>query len=139
MTTAHTPGPWRWEFRPKNKTAELCGGRNPFDLTVMDFVRVGFGNAGPRFIGPDQLLYRLCDRPDWVAPLPGREHHAHWMTRVIHPDALLIAAAPDLLALAHQYAEECGDCAGTRVCPDDEPCTACADVWAVIDKAEGRA
>jgi hypothetical protein len=45
----------------------------------------------------------------------------------------------DLLALAHQYAEECGDCAGTRVCPDDEPCTACADVWVVIDKAEGRA
>lgn len=54
-------------------------------------------------------------------------------------NARLIAAAPELLALAHQYASECGDCAGTRVCPDDEPCTACADVWAVIDKAEGRA
>lgn len=51
----------------------------------------------------------------------------------------LVDAAPDLLALAHQYAAECGDCAGTRVCPDDEPCTACADVWAVIDAAEGRA
>ena len=53
-------------------------------------------------------------------------------------DARLIAAAPELLALAHQYAEECGECAGTRVCPDDEPCTECADIWAVIDKAEGR-
>jgi hypothetical protein len=53
-------------------------------------------------------------------------------------NAVLFAAAPDLLALAHQYAEECGDCAGARVCPDDEPCAACADVWAVIDKVEGR-
>jgi hypothetical protein len=48
----------------------------------------------------------------------------------------LIAAAPELLALAHQYASECGDCAGTRVCPDDESCAACADIWRVIDAAE---
>jgi hypothetical protein len=54
-------------------------------------------------------------------------------------DARLIAAAPDLLVLAHQYASECGECAGTRVCPDDEPCTECADIWRVIDMAEGRA
>ena len=53
-------------------------------------------------------------------------------------NARLIAAAPELLALAHQYAEECGECAGTRVCPDDEPCTECADIWTVIDRAEGR-
>ncbi|MFO1394674.1 MAG: hypothetical protein U1F09_12995 [Steroidobacteraceae bacterium] len=53
-------------------------------------------------------------------------------------NARLIAAAPDLLALARQYASECGDCAGTRVCPDDEPCTECADIWRIIDKAEGR-
>jgi hypothetical protein len=43
-----------------------------------------------------------------------------------------------LLALAHQYADECGECAGTRICPDDSPCTECADVWEVIDQAEGR-
>ena len=53
-------------------------------------------------------------------------------------NARLIASVPDLLALAHQYASECGDCAGTRVCPDDEPCTECADIWRIIDKAEGR-
>lgn len=52
--------------------------------------------------------------------------------------ARLIAAAPDLLALARQYASECGECAGTRVCPDDSACIECADVWKVIDKAEGR-
>ena len=53
-------------------------------------------------------------------------------------DARLIAAAPDLLTLAHQYASECGECAGTRVMPDDEPCEECAYVWRVIDQAEGR-
>ena len=46
--------------------------------------------------------------------------------------------APALLALAKQYASECGDCAGTRVCPDDSPCTECVDIWRTIDKAEGR-
>ena len=54
-------------------------------------------------------------------------------------NARLIAESPALLALAHQYANECGECAGTRVCPDDSPCTECADVWLVIDRAEGRA
>ncbi len=57
-------------------------------------------------------------------------------------DARLITLAPDLLALAHKYASECGDCAGTRIVPDgrggDEPCTECQDIWAVIDEAEGR-
>ncbi len=48
------------------------------------------------------------------------------------------AAAPDLLALAHQYASECGECAGTRVCPDDAPCTECGFIWDVINKAEGK-
>jgi hypothetical protein len=65
------------------------------------------------------------------------ELHAAYAARTLIINRAKVNA--DLLALAHQYAEECGDCAGTRVCPDDEPCTACADVWAVIDKAEGRA
>lgn len=74
-------------------------------------------------------------------------------------NARLIAAAPDLLALAKQYASECSECGGTgavQVCcgspdqsgsddevccgvPDTEPCGACADLRAVIEKAEGRA
>lgn len=60
-------------------------------------------------------------------------------------NARLIAAAPDLLALAHRYAGECGDCAGTRLDPAGNedgsacPCMACEDIWAVIDQAEGRA
>jgi hypothetical protein len=59
-------------------------------------------------------------------------------------DATLIAAAPDLLTLARQYASECGGCGGVRYVEADgvmteRQCDECADIWAVIDKAEGRA
>ena len=65
-------------------------------------------------------------------------------------DARLIASAPDLLALAKRYASECGTCGGTGVklvwaanadhndaWDHSEPCAACADIRAVIEKAEG--
>jgi len=65
-------------------------------------------------------------------------------------NARLIAVAPDLLALAKQYASECGDCGGTGVAlvatcdqskdfgavPQQVPCDVCADIRAVINKAE---
>lgn len=63
------------------------------------------------------------------------------------PIARLMAAAPELLALARQYASECGDCNGTglvtittwpggiEVDNDDQPCPDCADIRAVIAKA----
>jgi hypothetical protein len=63
-------------------------------------------------------------------------------------DMALIAAAPDLLALAEKYADECSECHGTGTQwtnphdPQDAmeySCPACADIRAVIDKAEGRA
>ena len=63
-------------------------------------------------------------------------------------DARLIAAAPDLLELALQYADECASCGGTGANwtnPTDPQeakevaCPDCADIRAVIDKAEGRA
>lgn len=61
--------------------------------------------------------------------------------------AALVKAAPDLLALARQYASECADCNGTgsrtitthpggiEVDNDDQPCEACADIRAAIAKA----
>jgi len=97
----HTPGPWRWEFNAAHKTVDLVGGRPMFDLTVMDFARWGMGNAVPRFRDTSDdgmnLVDRLCDKPEWLAPEPGREHHKSWHQLVTHPDARLIAAAPDLL------------------------------------------
>jgi len=70
-------------------------------------------------------------------------------------DCRLIAAAPDLLALAKQYVAECADCGGTGrivtrsggsgwgdggpdIREEVEPCGECEDIRKVIAKAEGR-
>lgn len=96
MEQKHTPGPWRWEFNEKHKTVSIVGGVPKFDLTVMDFERWGMGGAVPRFRDTAHdgmnVMHRLCDRPDWIAPAKGREHHASWFANVIHPDARRIVA-----------------------------------------------
>lgn len=101
MTPKHTPGPWRWEYNAKYKSLSLTGGLPKYDLTVMGFERWGLHGATPSFREPDQpglnTMDRLCDRADWIEPFPNRKHHAHWCANVSHPDARLIAAAPDLL------------------------------------------
>lgn len=62
-------------------------------------------------------------------------------------NARLIAAAPELLTLAHQYAAECAECAGSgkveMLSASGHPageidCEDCADIRAVIAKAEGK-
>lgn len=101
MTTNHTEGPWRWEFNAEFRSVHLVGGRPQYDLTVMDFTRWGMAGAGIRLRelseGGMDLLHKLHERPEWIAPFPGREHHKHWCADVIHPDMRLIAAAPELL------------------------------------------
>ena len=98
--TVHTPGPWRWEYNAAHKSVHLVGGRPQYDLTVMDFSRWGMGGAVPRFrdtaVDGMDLMDRLCDKPDWIAPATGREHHKHWFQLVTHPDARLMAAAPEM-------------------------------------------
>lgn len=93
----HTPGPWRWELNLKSKQLHLCGGKPTYDLTVMDFVRWGMGNAQPRFItgGPGMNIMKPCY--EFAAICPGREHHKDWFQLLRHPDSQLIEAAPDLL------------------------------------------
>lgn len=77
----------------------------------------------------------------------------YWEGSANEANAKLIAAAPDLLALAHQYASECAECNGTGTADaweDNVPgditkgvhattmdCEDCADIRAVIAKAEG--
>ena len=101
MDVKHTPGPWRWEFNAEHQIVHLVGGRRRYDLTIMDFERWGMNGATMRLRDTThdgmQLLYRLHERPDWIAPEPGREHHKNWHQLLTHPDACLIAAAPELL------------------------------------------
>lgn len=113
----HTPGPWRWEFNREHKVLHLVGGRPRYDLTIMDFDRWGMGGAVAtlRDTAHDgmNIMHRLCDRPDWIAPFPGRAHHASWCADVTHPDMRLMAAAPDLLDAAIKALAECADLIGT--------------------------
>jgi hypothetical protein len=83
--------------------------------------------------GPDKRLKQFGDYED--------------DERVARANALLIHAAPDLLELAREYAEKCAECNGTGTVSTrerdpqeskDVPCPACAHIWAIVDKAEGR-
>ena len=97
----HTPGPWRWEINMSSKRLHLVGGRPRYDLSIMDFDRWGMSGSVATLrdtsIDGMNIMYRLPDRKDWIAPFPGREHHADWCSSVAHPDMRLIESAPDLL------------------------------------------
>lgn len=106
MTANHTPGPWRWEMNPKAKRLQLCGGAVRYDETVMDFVRWGMDSAAPRFRveRPSGSVLEHCSVMGVV--VPGREHHSNWFQAIRHPDADLIATAPDLLKLLARWRAE---------------------------------
>jgi hypothetical protein len=100
----HTPGPWRWEVNRAHKSVKLCGGPpkrgfGRYDLTVMDFRRFGMNGAAPVFWHWDyDKFVGKPERADELAmSVEGREHHASWFADIDHPDARLIAAAPELL------------------------------------------
>jgi hypothetical protein len=109
----HTPGPWEW-------------------WTSNSWRRLRSNPADGRDVGV-------------VVPFVARDGHPD--LEVSAADMSLIASAPDLLALAKQYASECSECGGrgmvsvprkaTEHFPEQRPCPACADIRAVIRKAEG--
>ena len=89
----------------------------------MDFVRFGMSGASPRFrSGP--VLVRA---EQFAEEVKGREHHAEWFKAINHPDAQLIAAAPDLLGVLKALVG--------RVDPE----TSNAIIFTAADLAEARA
>ncbi len=131
---SHTPGPWRWEINLKSKRVELCGGKPRFDLTVLHFSRWGMSGAKVDFLQrrDDGLtLIEPCEK--FAVPIEGREHHREWCQTINHPDANLIAAAPDLLAALE------GVVKSASPNPKDHP--AMFEAWetarAAIEKAKG--
>jgi len=99
-----TPGPWRWELNEKYKDVSISGGIPAFDLLVMSFVRYGMKDAAPTFSRRFESDSNEMVRVDQFAKeVKGREHHSGWFKTIDHPDANLIAAAPDLLQAALEY------------------------------------
>jgi hypothetical protein len=101
-----TPGPWRWEVNQGIKQVQLCGGIPQFDLIVMDFARYGLTNAAPRFnnsVHPTNHNW-MVRADEFAYSVDGREHHSSWFKKIEHPDAHLIAAAPDLLEVCMKLA-----------------------------------
>jgi hypothetical protein len=92
-----TPGPWRWELNKKSKDLNLCGRGEcgPYDFYVMSFERWGMGGAVPTF--REGKMNSMVKAFEFGKPVEGRLHHSDWFQDIDHPDARLIAAAPELL------------------------------------------
>lgn len=118
----HTPGPWRWELSESSKTLSLVGGIPLYDLTIIEPTRWGMGGATLMIRDTSHdgmnIMHKLNDRRDWIAPHNGREHHIKWCADVVHPDMRLIAAAPELLAALKQCLGmlELADCSTGYCC-----------------------
>lgn len=117
--TKHTPGPWCWNLNLASKCIELESLGRPAMMreTVLRPRRWGMNSATIDFY--DDGLLRPAS--NFATPVEGREHHAHWMMDVTHPDAVLIAAAPELLAAceaALQFAAESDEDMGANHWPE---------------------
>lgn len=101
----HTPGPWGWFGDPKHGGFYLAT-KHSGRLYVMGFARMGFQHAQPLFRVNELMvdgkeLCRFEVAPDVVgvsaAEQAGSGVYRYDITEFDHPDARLIAAAPDLL------------------------------------------
>lgn len=145
MEVKHTPGPWRWEINRKHKSVQLCGGlpAGTFDKTVLSFERYGMKGAAPVFHNwTEDGWGGAPKRADELAvEKAGREHHADWFALIDHPNAHLIAAAPDLLDALKVLRNTLGDIR-KGFSPAVDPARwveqAQSHADAAIAKAEGR-
>lgn len=114
MSAQHTAGPWRWELNEEHKSLHLIGGKPRYDLTIIQPARWGMGSATLmiRDTAHDgmNIMHKLHERRDWIAPFRGRDHHAKWCADVTHPDMRLIAAAPELLRVMRLLVDNAQSC-----------------------------
>lgn len=120
-----TPGPWKFEVNPATHDVKLMSGAfmRPF---VMGFARYGLQGAQPMF----PVNGCMVEASEIATPEPGREHHAGWHRIIDHPNARLIAAAPELLGACIEAAEE------LRLDPTKRTCY---NVAAMLDEVAAKA
>lgn len=112
-STQHTAGPWYWHIDHSGRASLRTPDRG--NLIVMDFGRMGMQGATPRFAewpgifsgtARQRLGGILMDAAHWFSPESG----------INHPDARLIAAAPDVLselrAAEEAIVSACGNLVG---------------------------
>lgn len=106
MNAKHTPGPWGWFGDPQNGGFYLAT-RHSGRRYVMGFARMGFNYAQPLFQvngvmvdGRDLCRFEVAPNVIGMASAkePGSGVYRYDITEFDHPDARLIAAAPELLA-----------------------------------------
>lgn len=88
----HTPGPWLWERRKHPKGGWRLYHPGHGHLYVMDFGRLGMQGGQPRF----------SDRVNADETEGGCMVDADELDLTQHPDARLIAAAPELLKICRE-------------------------------------
>ena len=104
MDSNHTPGPWGW-FRHGGDRLYL-GTPDRGRLIVMDFTRAGMQGAQPRFsVWAGQETGAPRER------LGGIMRTAEELPVDTHPDARLIADAPQLFHTIRELRRECGELA----------------------------
>lgn len=96
----HTPGPWEWFVRFDGVI--YLGTPDKGHLIVMDFARKGMRAAQPRFAVWDGMA---AGKPR--ERLGGILQDGLVVDGATHPDAKLIAAAPDLFAALNRLFQLC--------------------------------
>ena len=105
--------------------------------TPAPWLRAGQNALRDEVTGPDEsrLVASVFVR-QFIDVSPTAAHALSWPEG--EANMALILAAPDLLALARKLASECAEC-GVDDTMHEDGCPDCADIRAVIAKAEGRA
>lgn len=106
-----TKGPWQWEINRSNKRVFLSSRGNE----VLRFERWGMHSAAPTFTEiVDGHVLQGVKAESLAVDITGREHHRDWCQEIDHPDAYLIAAAPEMYELLEDYVSfaERGDIEG---------------------------
>lgn len=94
--TEPTPGPWYWRGNTGMTSLHLESGA-PRRPTVMAFHRWGMGSGTPTFLGVGKDLGLIVNAERFARY---EVDYRDDITEIAHPDARLIAAAPDLLSAA---------------------------------------